>query len=97
MSLPCFSSSACHRISSSSMLLCASLRRHHIMRLRIDGKTQIGLTHLPQQRVDLAEALDFVAPKLDAIGVIFVGRENLDDVPAHTKRASDEIGVVADV
>ena len=75
--------------------LLARLRRHHIVRLRINRKAQIGLPHLAQQRVDLAQALDLVAPHFDAIGVVFVGRINLDHVAAHAKRSAPEIGIVA--
>ena len=71
------------------------LLAHHVVRLGIDGQPHIGLLHLAQQRVDLRQALHFVAPQLDAIGVIVVRRIDLDHVAAHAKSAAREIVVVA--
>ena len=65
------------------------------MRLRIDRQARVGLLHLAEQRVDLREALDLVAPQLDAVGVVVVGGIDLDDVAAHAESAAPEIAVVA--
>ena len=37
------------------------------------------------QRIDLRQALDLVAPEFDAIGVIFVGRVELDHIAANSE------------
>src|SRR5690606_4655048 len=43
-----------------------------------------------------ADLLDLVPPELDAVRDLFgVCREDLDDIPAHAKRAGLEVGVVA--
>ena len=46
------SAARCSRVSS----------RHHVMRLGINRQAQIGLLHLAQQRIDLLQAFDFIAP-----------------------------------
>ena len=71
------------------------LLAHHVVRLRIDRQPQVGLLHLAEQRIDLRQALDLVAPQLDAIGVVVVGGIDLDHVAAHAKRAAPEIALVA--
>jgi hypothetical protein len=38
------------------------LRRRNVVSLRIDRQSKIGLLHLPQQRIHLAERFHFVAP-----------------------------------
>ena len=50
---------------------------------------------MAEQRIDLAEAVDFVAPQLDAVGVVVVGGKDFDDVAAHAKRAAREAVIVA--
>ena len=44
-----------------------ALRLHHVVRLGIDGQAHMLLLHRAEQRIDLRQRLDFVAPKLDAI------------------------------
>jgi hypothetical protein len=52
--------------------------------------------HLAAQRIDLAHALDLIAPPLDAnSGVRLVGRKDLDRVAAHAEGAAVEVDVVA--
>ena len=51
--------------------------------------------HLAGQRVDLDDALDLVAPELDAHGDLLVGREDLERVAAHAELAAREVDVVA--
>ena len=65
------------------------------MRFRIDWQTQIGLTHLSKQGIDLAEVFDFVAPQFDAVGVVVISREDLDDVAAHAEGSALEAVIVA--
>ena len=65
------------------------------MRLGIDRQPQVGLLDLPEQRIDLRQALDLVAPQFDAVRVVVVRRIDLDHVAAHAKRAAAEITVVA--
>ncbi len=75
--------------------LFARLGRHHVVRFRINGQPQVGLADLAEQRIDLAERVDFIAPELDAIRVIVVGGEDLDHVAAHAESAALEVIVVA--
>ena len=65
------------------------------MSLGIDGQALVGLLDLAEQRIDLREALDFVAPQLDAVRVVVVGGVDFDDVAAHAESAAAEIGFVA--
>ena len=65
------------------------------MGLRIDRQALVGLLHGAEQRIDLREVLDLVAPEFDAVGIVVVGGEHLDDVAANAKSAALEIGVVA--
>ena len=73
----------------------ARFGRHYVMRFGIDRQAQIGLADLAEHRVDLAEAVHFVAPQLDAISVIVVGGEDFDDVAAHAKCSAREAVIVA--
>src|SRR5687767_636665 len=50
-----------------------------------------------RQRVDLADALDLVAPHLDADALLFVGGKYLDSVAAHPEGSSFQSHVVARV
>ena len=65
------------------------------MRLGVDGQAQVGLADLAEQRVDLAEAFDLIAPQFDSISVVFVGGEDFDDVAADAEGAAGEVVVVA--
>ena len=63
------------------------------------GRVDVGAgaldQHLAGERVELDDALDLVAPELDAHGDIFVGREDLERVAAHAEGAAQEVHVVA--
>ena len=61
----------------------------------VDRQAQVGLAHLAEQRIDLAEGVDLVAPQLDAIGVVVVGGKDFDHVAAHAKSPALEVVVVA--
>ena len=50
---------------------------------------------LAGERIDLGDALDLVAPQLDAHALLLVGREDLDRVAAHAEGAALERDVVA--
>src|SRR5205814_1150594 len=69
--------------------------RHHIMRFWIDREAYISLADLPEQRVDLRQALNFIAPELDTIGVIVIGRKYFDDIAPHPKSAAVKIAVIS--
>ena len=64
---------------------------------RIDGAPVELRDRLAGERVDLGDALDLVAPELDADGLLVVGRKDLDRVAAHPERAPLERHVVAAV
>ncbi len=72
-----------------------ALRLHHVVRLGINRQARVLLLHRPEQRIDLRQRFHLIAPQLDAIGVVVVGGENLDDVAAHPKRPAPEIAVGA--
>src|SRR4051812_21978682 len=48
---------------------------HYVVRFRIYRQTQVGLTHLSEQRIDLRKTFDLIAPELDAVRVVVVGWE----------------------
>src|SRR5581483_11789133 len=75
--------------------LLAGGRIHDIVGGRVDGQAHISLLHLPEERIDLAERLDLVAPHFNAIGVVVVGRIELDDIAAHAEGAAAELVIVA--
>src|SRR5512140_217813 len=68
---------------------------HDVVRLRIDGKPLILLLHRAKQRIDLRKRFDLVAKHLDAIGIVVVSREDLDDVAANTERSALEVSIGA--
>src|SRR3954452_17336458 len=45
---------------------------HDVVSLGIDRQSQVSLFYLPENRIDLAERVDLVAPKLDSIRVVIV-------------------------
>ena len=53
------------------------------------------MLHRSEQGIDLRQRFHFIAPQLDAIGVVLVSRENFDDVAAHAERAAAEIAIGA--
>src|SRR5262249_48828349 len=68
--------------------------RHHVMRARIDRDTcEILLTRsdFAGQRINLAKLVNLIAPHLQAIGVVFVGRIDLDDVTANPERPAPQV------
>ena len=67
-------------------------RGQDVVRLGIYGQSRERLAaDFAGQRIDGAQTIDLIAPHLDAKGVIFVGRTNLDHVTANTKSAAAEI------
>ena len=65
------------------------------VRGRIDGAAaQLG-DRVPGERVDLGDAVDRVAPELDAHGLLVVGGEHFDGIAPHAKRAALERDVIA--
>ncbi len=51
--------------------------------------------HRAEERIDLRQRFDLVAEKLDAVGRLVVGREDLDDVAADAKGSTPEVDIVA--
>src|SRR5581483_3423774 len=45
--------------------------------------------------IDLRERIDLIAEELDAVSILIVGGENLDDIAAHAEGSAAKIGVVA--
>ena len=68
---------------------------HHIVRLGINRQPHVLLLHRAKQRIDLRQRLDLIAPQLDAVRHVVVGREDLDHVAAHAKRSAPEVAVRA--
>ena len=64
---------------------------------RIDRRALERRDRLAGEDVDLRDALDLVAPHLDANALLLVRREDLDRVAAHAERAALERDVVAAV
>jgi hypothetical protein len=78
--------------------LLALLLGRDVVAAREDGGGLQLAQHLAAQRVHLADALDLVAPVLDAQGhVLGVHREHLHHVAAHPEGAAVEVDVVARV
>src|SRR6185312_8732174 len=71
-------------------------RRDEVLR-RIDRRTLELRDRVPRDDIDLGDALDLVAPHLDADALLLVGREDLDRVASHAKGAALERDVVARV
>ena len=65
------------------------------MGFRIDRQADVFLLYCAEQRVDLREGFDFVAPELDAIGHVVVGGEDFDYVAADAESSAAEIAVGA--
>ena len=63
--------------------------RDEVLR-RIDRRALEGRDRLAGEHVDLRDALDLVAPHLDADALLLVRREDLDRVAAHAKRSALE-------
>src|SRR5881394_3931580 len=63
-------------------------RRVHRAALQLDD-------HVSRERIDLGDALDLVAPELDAHGLLVVGGEDLHGIAAHPESAALEPDVVA--
>src|SRR6185437_7598433 len=67
----------------------------HIVTLRVNGKAGILLFHGAEERIDLGKRFDLISEQLDAVGHVIVSRKYLDDVAAHSKGATPELGFVA--
>src|SRR5207302_2660873 len=66
--------------------------RQNIVRLRIYGQTRERLAaNFAGQRINRPQAIDLIAPHLDAKGIVLVRRANLNHVPAHAKRAPAQV------
>ena len=96
--LPCASKVA----TCSSSLLADLLDRlfHAVLRRdEVLGREDVHLLvvghNLAGERVDLADALDLVAPQADAVGGLAVGRLYLQHVAAHAEAAALQEVVVA--
>ncbi len=70
--------------------------RDEVLR-RIDRRALERGDRLAGEDVDLRDALDLVAPHLDADALLLVRRKDLDGVAAHAERAALERDVVAAV
>ena len=68
---------------------------HHVVGLGINRQPHVGLLYLADERINLAQRFNFVAPQLDAIGVVVVGGVELNHVAANAKRAAPEVVIVA--
>src|SRR5690606_25048812 len=67
-----------------------------VMRTRVDRILVQTFDDLTAERINFADFVDFVAKKFDADRkVLFVGRENFDNVAAHTKCSAMKIDIVA--
>ena len=64
---------------------------------RVHLDVRVFAQHLAGQRIDLGDALDVVAPELDAVGGLAVGWHDLQGVAAHAEFASLQDLVVAGV
>ena len=74
----------------------ALLFRRHVVRARIDRILLQVPDRLTTQRIHEADALDLVAPELDADRVrVFVRREDLHGIAAHAEGAAVKVDVVA--
>ena len=68
----------------------------HVMRGRKDHRVRALAVDLPRHDVELDDAVDLVAEELDAHGAVVVtGREDLDDIAAHTELTALERDIVA--
>src|SRR2546430_12809872 len=65
------------------------------VRRRIDGAPRQLDNDGAGERIDLRDALDCVAPELDAHRLLIVGGKDLDRITAHAERASLEAHVIA--
>ena len=68
-----------------------ALGLHHVVALGINRQAGVLLLHRAEEGIDLRERLHFVAEQLDAVGVVIVGGEDLDDVAAHAEGAAPEL------
>src|SRR5881296_2100993 len=69
------------------------------LRDEVRGWIDRGLVHLlddvARERIDLGDALDFIAPELDAHRLFVIGREDLDRIAPDAEGAALEADVVA--
>ena len=69
--------------------------RRHVVRSGPDGQRLVGSHHFAGYVVDLGDLLNLVAPKLHTNGIVGVGREHIERVTTHAKRAALELVIVA--
>src|ERR1700756_2455024 len=65
------------------------------MALGIDRQPRIFLLHRAEQRINLREGIHLIAKKLNAVGVVIVGRKDLNNVTANAKSAALKVHVIA--
>src|SRR5581483_3326199 len=68
---------------------------HYIVRLEINRETVILLLYRSEKKINLSERLDFIAPQLDPVRHIVVGRKDFDDIATHAERTSPELAIGA--
>src|SRR6202162_1299086 len=73
----------------------ASLFLHYIMRFGIYRQAHVFLFHRAEQRIDLPERRNLIAPQLNAIRHVVVSREDLDHIAAHAKGSAPEVAIGA--
>ena len=69
--------------------------RGDVVGRRPDGKRLVGVEHLARDVVYFGDFLDFVAPKVNAEGVVGVGREHVQRIAPHAEGAALLLVVVA--
>ena len=69
--------------------------RRHVVRSRPNGKRLVRAQLFTADIIDLDNALNFVAPELDADRIVGIGREHVERVAAYTKRPAFKLVVIA--
>ena len=67
----------------------------NVMRRRPDGERFVRAQNFARHVVYFGNRLDFVTPKLNANGIVGIGRKHVKRVAAHAKRAARQLVVVA--
>src|SRR6476620_2323336 len=65
------------------------------MALGINRQPRVFLLDGAEERINLRERVNFVAKKLDAVGVVVVSGEDLNHVAAHAERSALKVHVIA--
>src|SRR5579859_1376361 len=72
----------------------ALILRHDVVGFRIDrhtGKVLLAGTNFSGERIDLAQDVDLIAKHFDAVGVVFIGWINFQNVAPYTESATPQI------